>query len=182
MHPTAENSANEPEKYAAQSGKVVVQGGAAHVRLIRAAMTHAYRAFVDALSVASRFNRFHSVGHTIHDSVIKHLTDVDQLNHVALAAFDDAEPGRIIAEARYIVDEQRDAEFAIAVADPWQHQGLGRALASILLGYARSGHVVRVWGTVQRSNKPMHGLARRLGFTARYYQPDSRLLLIERGL
>lgn len=129
-----------------------------------------------------RFNRFHFVGHTIHDSVIKNLTDVDQLNHVALAVFDDAEPGRMIAEARYIVDEQRSAEFAIAVADQWQRKGLGRALASILLGHARTHHVVRVWATVQRSNKPMQVLARRLGFTARYCQPDSKLLLIERGL
>jgi GNAT superfamily N-acetyltransferase len=182
MDPIAENYANEPVKYPAQSGEVVVQGGAAHVHLIRAAMTQAYRVFVNALTVASRFNRFHSVGHTIHDSVIKHLTDVDQLNHVALAAFDDAEPGRMIAEARYIVDEQCGAEFAIAVADQWQRKGLGRALASILLGHARTHHVIRVWGTVQRSNKPMQVLARRLGFTARYYQPDSKLLLIERGL
>jgi len=178
----AENYPNEPVKYPAQSDEVVVQGGAAHVRLIRAAMTQAYRVFVEALTVASRFNRFHSVGHTIHDSVVKHLTDVDQLNHVALAAFDGAEPGRMIAEARYIIDEQCSAEFAIAVADTWQRKGLGRALASILLGHARTHHVIRVWGTVQRSNKPMQALASRLGFTARYYPPDNKLLLIERGL
>jgi GNAT superfamily N-acetyltransferase len=159
----------------------VVQGGAAHVRLIRTAMSQAYRAFVDALSTASRFNRFHAVGQTIHDSVIKHLTEVDQQNHVALAAFDDAEPGRMIAEARYIVDQQCSAEFAIAVADPWQRKGLGMALGSILLGHARTSHVIRVWGTVQRNNKPMQMLAQRLGFTARYYQRDSKLLLIERG-
>lgn len=170
MDRIAENYANEPLKYRAQSGGVAVQGKSAHVHLIRAAMRQAYRVFVDALSVASRFNRFHSVGHTIHDSVINHLTDVDQLNHVALAAFDDAEPGRMIAEARYIVDEKCSAEFAIAVADKWQRKGLGRALASILLGHARSHHVIRVWGTVQRSNRPMQLLARRLGFTARYYQ------------
>ena len=182
MDRIAENYASEPVKYRTQSGEVVVQGRAAHVRLIRTAMTQAYRVFVDALSVASRFNRFHSVGHTIHDSVIKHLTDVDQLNHVALAAFDDAEPGRMIAEARYIVDEQCSAEFAIAVSDQWQRKGLGRALASILLGHARAHRVIRVWATVQRSNKPMQVLARRLGFTARYYQPDSKLLLIERAL
>jgi GNAT superfamily N-acetyltransferase len=178
----AKNCANERVEVPAQSGDVVLQGGAAHVRLIRTAMTQAYRVFVDALSIASRFNRFHSVGHTIHDSVIKLLTDVDQLNHVALAAFDDAEPWRMIAEARYIVDEQCNAEFAIAVADQWQHKGLGIAIASILLGHARTQRVTRIWGTVQRSNKPMQALALRLGFTARYYQPDSHLVLIERGL
>lgn len=182
MDSIADNYAHEPVKSPVQSGGVVVRGEAAHVHLIRAAMKQAYRVFVDALSVASRFNRFHSVGHTIHDSVINHLTDVDQLNHVAFAAFDDAEPGRMIAEARYIVDERCGAEFAIAVADPWQRKGLGHALASILLGHARSHHVTRIWGTVQRSNKPMQLLARRLGFTARYYQPDSKLLLIERRL
>jgi GNAT superfamily N-acetyltransferase len=182
MDPITNNCANEPVKNPARSDEVVVQGGAAHVELIRTAMTHAYRVFVNALSIASRFNRFHVVGDTIHDSVIKDLTDVDQQNHVALAAFDDAEPGRMIAEARYIVDERCSAEFAIAVADSWQRKGLGRALASILLGYARTHRVIRIWGTVQRSNKPMQALARRLGFIARYYPPDSKLLLIERGL
>jgi GNAT superfamily N-acetyltransferase len=182
MDPIAQDYANDAMKYPVQSGGVAVQGEAAHVHLIQAAMRQAYRVFVDALSVASRFNRFHSAGHTIHDSVINHLTDVDQLNHVALAAFDDAEPGRMIAEARYLVDEQCSAEFAIAVADPWQRKGLGRALASILLGHARTHHVNRIWGTVQRSNKAMQVLARRLGFTARYYQPDSKLLLVERRL
>ena len=182
MHPLSENDADEPVKYPDQSSGIVVPGEAAHIHPIRAAMTQAYRAFVDALSAASRCNRFHAVGHTIHDSAIKHLTHVDQLNHVALAAFDDAEPGRMIAEARYIVDEQRSAEFAIAVADRWQRKGLGRALASILLGHARAHNVIRIWGTVQRTNKPMQALARRLGFTARYYQPDCKLVLIERGL
>jgi hypothetical protein len=99
MDSTSKHCADEPVQYPAPSGGFVVQGGAAHVRLIRAAMTQAYCVFVDALSAASRFNRFHSVGYTIQDSVIQHLTDVDQLTHVALAAFDDAEPGRMIAVA-----------------------------------------------------------------------------------
>jgi GNAT superfamily N-acetyltransferase len=178
----AGNCADEPATYPAQSGEVAVKYKATQIRPIRVAMSQAYRAFVDALSVASRFNRFHVMGHTIHDSVVEHLTDVDQLNHVALAAFDDAEPGRMIAEARYIVDEHCSAEWAIAVTDRWQRKGLGMTLASILLGHARTHHVIRVWGTVQRSNKPMQLLARRLAFTERYYQRDSRLVLIERGL
>jgi acetyltransferase len=183
MDAITKNCSNKPVKQPAESaGVLVVPGGSAHVRLIRSAMTQAYRVFVDALSVASRFNRFQSSANTIHDSLVRHLTEVDQINHVALAAFDDAEPARMIAEARYIVGEQCRAEFAIAVADQWQHKGLGFALASILLGHAQRHHVARLWGTVLRSNKPMSELARRLGFTARYYQPDGRLLLIERGL
>jgi acetyltransferase len=161
---------------------IVIGGGGTRIRLIRAAMSQAYRVFVDTPSLMSRLNRFHFVGHLIHDSVVRQLTDVDQSNHVASAAFDDAEPGRVIAEARYIVDELRKAEWASAMADQWQHKGVGHALASILLRHARTHRVIRRWGTLRRSNEPMRLLAPRLEFTERYCQRDSRLVLIERVL
>ena len=163
-------------------GPLAVQSGAVHVRFIRAAMTSAYRAFVDKLSVISRFNRFHSVGHSNHDSLIKRLTDVDQISHVALAAFVDQLPGLMIAEARYIIDERFHAEWAVAVADEWQQKGIGRGLSSILLRHAQSHHVVRAWGLLQRENRSMRSMADRLGFSQRYYPRDSRLLLVERVL
>jgi acetyltransferase len=162
-------------------GSFAVPGGAAHVCLIRAAMTPTYRAFVDKLSVISRFNRFHSLGY-FHDSLLRGLTDVDQISHVALAAFVDQLPGLMIAEARYIIDERFHAEWAVAVADEWQRKGIGRGLSSILLRHAQSHHVVRAWGLVQRENRPMRSMARRLGFTPRYYPRDSTLLLVERVL
>jgi acetyltransferase len=164
-------------------GKSIAIGGAlVRVCLMRAVMSQAYRAFVDTLSLMSRFRRFHFFGHTIHESLIKHLTQVDQSNHVALAAFDQAEPERMIAEARYIIDKKCSAEWAIAVADHWQQRGIGHALASLLISHARSHQVARIWGTVQRSNQPMQSLARRLGFTQRYYSGDAQLVLIERRL
>jgi len=163
-------------------GSLAVQGGAVHVSFIRAAMTSPYRAFVDKLSVISRFNRFHSVGHSNHDSLIKRLTDVDQISHVALAAFVDQLPGLMIAEARYIIDERFHAEWAVAVADEWQRKGIGREIASILLRHAQSHHVVRAWGLLQRENRSMRSMADRLGFSQRYYPRDSRLLLVERVL
>ena len=161
---------------------LVIAGGSARVRQIRAAMSQAYRAFVDALSVSSRFNRFHVLGHTMHDSLIKQLTHVDQSSHVALAVFDDAHPGLMIAEARYVIDEQFHAEWAIAVADEWQRKGVGHALSSILLRHALKHHVTRVWGILQRGNHPMTRMARRLGFIQRHDPQDSTLLLIERAL
>jgi acetyltransferase len=172
------------ERFDASSsiGPFDIQGGAVHVCLIRAAMTSTYRAFVDKLSVISRFNRFHFIGHPIHDSLIKHLTDVDQISHVALAAFVDQLPEPMIAEARYIIDERFHAEWAVVVADEWQRKGIGHRLSSILLRYAQSHHVVRAWGLVQRENRSMRSMARRLGFSQRYYPRDSRLLLVERAL
>jgi acetyltransferase len=163
-------------------GSFAVAGGAARVCLIRAAMTATYRAFVDKLSVISRFHRFHSLGHSIHESLLKGLTDVDQISHVALAAFFDQPPGLMIAEARYIIDDRFHAEWAVAVADEWQRKGVGRGLSSILLRHAQSHHVVRAWGLVQRENRPMRSMARRLGFTPRNYPRDNTLLMVERVL
>jgi len=174
---------SEPTRDALSSiGSFAVPGGDAHICLIRAAMTPAYRAFVDKLSAISRFNRFHFRGHSIHDSLLKRLTDVDQISHVALAAFVGQLPGLMIAEARYIIDERLHAEWAVAVADEWQRKGIGRRLSSILLRHAQSHHVVRAWGTVQRGNEPMRSMARRLGFRQRYYPRDATLLLVERAL
>jgi GNAT superfamily N-acetyltransferase len=172
----------EPFDALRSMGPLEVPGGAVRVCLIRAAMTSAYRAFVDKLSMISRFHRFHAPGQSIHDSLIKRLTDVDQINHVALAVFVDRLPGLMIAEARYIIDERFHAEWAVAVADEWQRKGIGRGLASILLRHAQSHHAVRAWGLVQRENRSMRSMADRLGFSQRYYSRDSRLVLVERVL
>jgi carboxymethylenebutenolidase len=69
-----------------------------------------------------------------------------------------------IGEGRYVVSEPGVAEFAVAVADAWQGQGIGRLLVVRLECRAAVEGVIRLVGEVLPSSRPMHRLAKRLGF------------------
>jgi GNAT superfamily N-acetyltransferase len=61
------------------------------------------------------------------------------------------------------------AEISVAVADDWQHQGLGKLLLGRLVEYARAHGVRRLYSMDALSNDAMRRLARKVGFTE---QPD----------
>lgn len=124
----------------------------------------AEQAFVTALSAASRYRRFHVGIRELPEALLQRLTEVDQDQHVAIVARSDDDTRRIVADARYVrSSDPREAEFAIAVADEWQHAGLGRALLARLMAHARARGIVRVVGDVLWDNQPMIGMVRHLG-------------------
>jgi L-amino acid N-acyltransferase YncA len=53
----------------------------------------------------------------------------------------------------------------VAVADAWQHQGLGKILLRHLIHYARSHGVARLYSMDARENERMRKLARDVGFS-----------------
>ena len=57
----------------------------------------------------------------------------------------------------------RDAEMAIAVADAWQHRGLGRALLGQAIVWARDHGLERVSASMRCSNVAIIGLIRSTG-------------------
>jgi hypothetical protein len=67
-------------------------------------------------------------------------------------------------DARYVLTgEHGEAEFALTVADAWQHRGLGPALMQHLRRHARRHGVSRLVGDVLRTNPAMLRLGRRMG-------------------
>lgn len=86
--------------------------------------------FFRELSPEARRNRFLGSLQEVPTSLLDRLMRVDYSSHLALLAevfSDGAEV--MIGEARYVLDaDRRSAEFAIAVADGWQGQGIGRRL------------------------------------------------------
>lgn len=125
----------------------------------------AEQAFVMALSAASRYRRFHVGLRALPPSTLAQLTHVDHQSHVALVAQlegDDDEPV-IVADARYVKLGDDRAEFAIAVADAWQGQGLGRRLLCMLARYAARRGIHTLHGDVLADNAPMIAMLRRLG-------------------
>jgi acetyltransferase len=138
-----------------------------HIRPITPADAARERAFINALSPASRHARFmHAMSEPSAD-LIHRLVDVDGVRNRALVATigrGDAE--RIIGVARYGADEQGpDCEFAVAVADDFQCRGVGTTLAQRLFADAARAGFRAIYGIMLADNARMLDLAEHLGLT-----------------
>jgi len=106
-------------------------------------------------------------------------------SHLALLAevFEDSRE-IMIGEARYVI-EQRDpasCEFAIAVADDWHANGIGRALLARLEREAAASGIQRMFADTLYDNKAMLGLAARSGYAIRMNPGDAKLVRLEKKL
>jgi RimJ/RimL family protein N-acetyltransferase len=119
----------------------------------------------DRLSEASRTQRFLGPKPMLSDRDLACLTDVDDVNHVALAAIDTVD-GSIIGVARYIRSSSQPelAEVACEVVDEWQGRGVGRQLAASLLQRARCSSIHRLTASSFCDNLAALALLRRFGF------------------
>ena len=93
---------------------------------------------------------------------LRYLTEVDGFNHIALVAVLEDDPDQLVAVARCVrlPDRPATAEMAIVVGDPWQNQGLGRALATALADAARAAGIRRFAATMLGDNEPARRLMR----------------------
>jgi len=121
--------------------------------------------FVMGLSAASRYRRFHVGLRELPPATLQRLTEIDHFSHVALVAQaaaawadaggDDDDDPVIVADARYVRIDDDSAEFALAVADGWQRQGLGRRLLEQLARHAARHGIRQLHGDVLADNVPM---------------------------
>ena len=131
-----------------------------------------HRAFVRAMSPTTRLYRFHGVVSDLPDPVLRYLTEVDHVDHLALVGeVDDASGARQVAEARWVrrADEPGSADFAIAIADDYQRSGLGNALLEALQRSAAARGIARLRGHVLRNNRRMSGWLEARGW---HMEPD----------
>jgi RimJ/RimL family protein N-acetyltransferase len=93
---------------------------------------------------------------------LRYLTEVDGIKHIALVAVLEDDPDQLVAVARCVrlPDRPDTAEMAIVVGDPWQNQGLGRALATALADEARAVGIRRFAATMLGDNEPARRLMR----------------------
>jgi len=128
------------------------------------------RDFISGLSRDTAYNRLLS-GRRLTPDEIRHLTRIDYDREMAFIAVTvDRGQGRLLGVARYVRDAgDSGAEFAIVVADAWQHKGVGSLLLRTLLQHARAAGIARIHGITLATNQAMQNLARRLGFVQ---QPD----------
>jgi acetyltransferase len=140
--------------------------------------------FVRGLSPVARYRRFLVGMPELTPMLLDRFTQVNYDEHLALVAVhvDEALAEHIVAEARYVTEGDASCEFAVAVADGWQGQGLGALLVSMLIDTAARAGFAWMRADVLHDNAAMIAVARGLGFTVRTNYEEPRLLRLERVL
>ena len=157
----------------AERPEMLKDGTSVLVRPIHPDDAAAHAAFIAQLSAPSKHFLFLGGVARMSDAALTRLCDPDgthDMAYVALTA--DGARGREIGISRYAgADPDRGAEISIAVADDWQHRGLGRKLLERLIEHARSRNVKRLYSIDAVDNDGMRELAQHLGF-AEQRDPD----------
>ena len=141
------------------------------------------QAFVQALSPAARYRRFHGPVRELPEAALRYMTEVDYASHLALLATTvDASQREIqVAEARWVRREPPDAtdvaDFALVVADDWQRAGLGALLLGMLADSAAAQGIRRLSGDVLADNDGMCRLLKRCGWRQSRDRFDARLVV-----
>jgi GNAT superfamily N-acetyltransferase len=109
-------------------------------------------------SVRSRFNG------ACAPALLARLAAIALQGTVSILAFPADEPGRLVAEARYVRAGPDMAELALAVLDSYQGTGLGHVLLAELIERARESGLTRLEAVVNLTNGPMLHLLEPFGW------------------
>lgn len=149
--------------------------GFVRVRAIRPADASELQRFYAVLSSESRRTRFLyiSTGLTPAQSISFCTTDHDHREgFIAVVAGGPAGSEQIVGHLCLEPDGVDAAEVAIAVADEFQHQGIGRRLLEAGVAWARREHIARLTATMFANNRPIHRLLAGLGLATRLVYAD----------
>jgi GNAT superfamily N-acetyltransferase len=163
---------------------VLEDGTPVHLRLVRADDKQLMREAWQRVSPESRYRRFFSAKSALSDADLKYLTEVDQVDHVAIgAAWDRDGAEQAIGVARFIrcADRSDAAEAAIVVTDDAQGRGLGHLLLTRLGEAAVERGIDHFVCDVLADNDTMRALLHELAPGA-VEHPDGEVVHIEMPL
>ena len=154
------------------------------LRAVRADDKEKLQATLRGLSAESRYARFMAPLRELSPQMLERATRPDAERELQLvAAVGEGGQEKIVAGARYsAAPESRDCEFAIAITDEWQGQGLARLLLETLMRAARARGFERMEGYILATNSRMLGLAKRLGFAEVTSSEGPTVRLMRRNL
>ena len=157
-----------------ESKGTTVDGHDFFVRPIRPSDADMIIDHFNSLSKRSIYMRFFSPLKQLSKQMLIRLTQIDYDREIALVALMGKDPERIIGVSRIIgYSGGSQAEFALAISDGWQGQGIGAALLSQCLGAARKKGMKQIMGFVLAENTQMLKLGRKLGFKVKRVEDSS---------
>lgn len=146
------------------------------MRPIRPADVALYPDFLGRVAPGDIRLRFLAPRKAFPDEMLKRLTQLDYDREMAFVALE--ENGALAGIARISADPNHEsAEFGLLVRTDLQGHGLGGALLSHLIDYARADGLSRIEGIMFDENEKMIELAKALGFQVRDHPDDSTLEL-----
>lgn len=187
MTPAATNPSRAcaPPRYPAHltASRRLPDGTAVVIRPIHPDDDAIESAFIAGLSSNSRYNRLLS-GRKLTPEETRRLTRIDYEREMAFIAVTViGARATQLGVARYVRDAAGSgAEFALVVADAWQHKGVGALLCDTLLRYAQAAGIGRMHGITLASNQAMLGLARKFGFAPTRDPCDATVRYVEKAL
>jgi GNAT superfamily N-acetyltransferase len=140
------------------------------IRAIRAGDACELQAFYAGLSAASRQTRFLTVSMGVSDALSRSFCNArhrHQQGFVAVVGGNRVGVDRIVGHLCLEPDGADAAEVAIAVADAFQRQGIGRMLLAAGVAWALGARVSRFTATMSSGNAAIHQLLVGLGLPAR---------------
>jgi acetyltransferase len=122
--------------------------------------------FVRGLSPETKYYRFMNTMRELPPAMVARLTQIDydrEMAFVATLEVDGKE--KEVGVCRYAVNPDGEScEFAVVVADDWQHRGLARKLMGVLIETARSRGIAYMNGVFLSNNERMLKFVQKLGF------------------
>jgi GNAT superfamily N-acetyltransferase len=163
--------------------ETLADGRRAIIRPIRPDDVARNREFLEALSPPSRHFLFLGGIARLDDEELRRLCNPDHASSMAFVALaadpKGTETSRQVGVCRYAgAGAANGAEISVAVADDWQHQGLGTALLRRLIDYARAHGVKRLYSMDSAVNDHMRKLGADLGFTVARDPDDSCQIIL----
>lgn len=142
------------------------------------------REFVNNLSERSKYLRFMYSLQEITPEALSRFTQIDYDREMALVAVvTEKDKDLQVGVARYYtLADPHVCEFAIVVADDWQHRGIARRLMAALVEAARDGRHTRMVGTVLTENRRMLKFVKSLGFEMETSAEDPQLMEVSLDL
>jgi len=157
--------------------RLTLKGEAIHVRPVRPEDEALFLTFFQSVSTEDLRLRFFAPVRDFNHAFLAKLTQLDYARAIAFVALDAA--GRMLGAVRLHADANHDTgEYAILIHGDRRGTGLGLALMSLMIDWAKAEGISRVEGTVLRENRPMLAVCRQLGFTVKPDKEDAGVMKV----
>ncbi len=154
------------------------------LRPIRPEDAELEQTFVRGLSEQTKYYRFMDTVQELTPTMLVRFTQIDYDREMALMAVTTVDGvEQELAIARYATNpDGLSCEFAVVVADQWQHKGIGHKLMSVLMDAARAKGLTQMEGEILGTNQAMLGLVASMGFSIHTSADDPAIKQVVKAL